>query len=299
MTSFESRSKEYISLINEAAAKYVSPSSFEGRESSGLDVMLEVMSYSLENGGKRIRPMLTLEFCRLCGGDWKRAVPLALGVEMIHTYSLIHDDLPCMDNDDMRRGKPSNHKVYGEANALLAGDGLLTLAFETVLSAELEPEKKAAAGLELAKAAGCSGMIGGQVMDLANEGRSATLEEIRKTDSLKTGEMIKVAAVMGCIAAGAGEAQVAAAAEYCTNIGLAFQIVDDILDVTSSEEMLGKPIGSDSENGKSTYVSLLGLEKSAHLVKELTKKAKEALNIFDGEKDFLAELADMLADRKN
>lgn len=299
MTVFESRSKEYAALINEAAAQYVSPVSFKGRESAGLDVMLDAMSYSLENGGKRIRPMLTLEFCRACGGDFKKAVPFALGVEMIHTYSLIHDDLPCMDDDDMRRGKPSNHKVYGYANALLAGDGLLTLAFETVLSADTDYDKKAKAALELAKAAGCSGMIAGQVMDLANEKRNATLDEVRKTDSLKTGEMIKVAAVMGCIAAGADDAKIAAASEYCNNIGLAFQIVDDILDVTSSEEMLGKPIGSDSENGKSTYVSLLGLEESERLAKDLTQKAKDALDIFDGEKDFLVELADMLASRKN
>ncbi len=299
MTVFESRSKEYAALINEAAAKYVSSVSFKGRESAGLYVMLEAMSYSLENGGKRIRPMLTLEFCRACGGDVEKAVPFALGVEMIHTYSLIHDDLPCMDDDDMRRGKPSNHKVYGYANALLAGDGLLTLAFETVLSADTDYDKKAKAALELAKAAGCSGMIAGQVMDLANEKRNATLEEVRKTDSLKTGEMIRVAAVMGCIAAGADEARIAAASEYCNNIGLAFQIVDDILDVTSSEEMLGKPIGSDNENGKSTYVSLLGLEESERLAKELTQKAKDALDIFGGEKDFLIELADVLASRKN
>ena len=142
MSAFEQRMQEYITMINEAAAQYVSAEAFKGRESEGLSVMLDAMSYSLENGGKRIRPLLTLEFCRVCGGDPRAALPLALGIEMIHTYSLIHDDLPCMDNDDMRRGKPSNHKVYGYANALLAGDGLLTLAFETVLGAkELSAEK--------------------------------------------------------------------------------------------------------------------------------------------------------------
>ena len=147
MSAFEQRMQEYITMINEAAAQYVSAEAFKGRESEGLSVMLDAMSYSLENGGKRIRPLLTLEFCRVCGGDPRAALPLALGIEMIHTYSLIHDDLPCMDNDDMRRGKPSNHKVYGYANALLAGDGLLTLAFETVLGAkELSAEKRAAAG---------------------------------------------------------------------------------------------------------------------------------------------------------
>ena len=300
MIDFNKQFNEYVRLINEAADKYVSEKAFEGRESSGLSEMLKAMAYSLSNGGKRIRPMLTLEFCRICGGDYKNAIPFALAAEMIHTYSLIHDDLPCMDDDDMRRGKPSSHKVFGEANALLAGDALLTLAFETVLSAdEVSAEAKVKAGLELAKAAGCSGMIAGQVMDLANEGKSAPIDDIRKTDRLKTGEMIRVSCVMGCIAAGANEEKIKAAEIYSENIGLAFQIVDDILDVTSDAETLGKPIGSDSENEKSTYVSLLGLEKSAEYAEELTAIAKKALNIFGGEGEFLAQLADVLASRKN
>lgn len=300
MTDFNKRFDEYVSLINEAADKYVSEGAFSGRESAGLSGMLEAMAYSLKNGGKRIRPMLTLEFCRICGGDYRKAMPFALAAEMIHTYSLIHDDLPCMDDDDMRRGKPSSHKVFGEANALLAGDALLTLAFETVLSAPgIATEAKAKAGLELAKAAGCSGMIAGQVMDLANEGKSAPLEVIKETDRLKTGEMIKVSCVMGCIAAGANEEKIKAAEIYSENIGLAFQIVDDILDVTSDIQTLGKPVGSDSENEKSTYVSLLGLEKSAEYAENLTKTAKEALDIFGGEGEFLAQLADVLASRKN
>lgn len=300
MTDFNKRMDEYVRLINQTAEEYVSAGRFDGRESSGLDVMLEAMAYSLGNGGKRIRPMLTLEFCRLCGGDYMKALPFALGVEMVHTYSLIHDDLPCMDNDDIRRGKPSSHKRFGEANALLAGDGLLTLAFETVLSApNLSGEAKARAGLELSKAAGCSGMIAGQVMDLANEGKSASLDEIKAAERLKTGCMIRVAALLGCIAAGADEEKIKAAEKYCGNIGLAFQIVDDILDVTSSVEMLGKPIGSDSANEKSTFVSLLGLEKSASFAKELTDEAKAALDIFGSEGEFLAELADKLLSRKN
>ena len=297
---FNRRFDEYVAIVNEAADKYVSEKAFEGRESSGLSEMLKAMAYSLSNAGKRIRPMLTLEFCRVCGGDFKKAIPFALAAEMIHTYSLIHDDLPCMDDDDMRRGKPSSHKVFGEANALLAGDALLTLAFETVLSAEgVNAEAKARAGLELAKAAGCSGMIAGQVMDLANEGKSAPLDDVKETDRLKTGEMIRVSCVMGCIAAGADEEKIKAAEIYSGNIGLAFQIVDDILDVTSDEATLGKPIGSDSENEKSTYVSLLGLEKSAEYAEKLTAEAKEALNIFGGEGEFLAQLADKLASRKN
>lgn len=300
MIEFEKRFSDYVLIINEAAKKYVSPASFEGRESEGLKVMLEAMAYSLNNGGKRIRPMLTLEFCRVCGGDYMKAVPLALAAEMIHTYSLIHDDLPCMDNDDMRRGKPSSHKAFGEANALLAGDSLLTFAFETALSApDLDAQKRCAAALELAKAAGCSGMIAGQVMDLANEAKYVSVDEIKATDRLKTGEMIRVSALLGCIAAGAEEEKIKAAEKYCKNIGLAFQIVDDILDVTSDEATLGKPIGSDSENEKSTYVSLLGLEKSAQYAYELTERAKAALDIFGCEGEFLSELADKLSNRKN
>lgn len=300
MVDFEKKVSEYVEIINKAISDYVSENAFPGRESSGLELMRKAMAYSLENGGKRIRPMLTLEFCRLCGGDFTGALPLAVGVEMIHTYSLIHDDLPCMDDDDMRRGKPSSHKVFGYANALLAGDALLTLAFETVLSAgKLSGEAKARAGLELAKAAGCSGMIAGQVMDLANEGRKASLDEVKATDKRKTGELIRVSALLGCVAAGADEEKIKAAENYCDNIGLAFQIVDDILDVTSDEETLGKPIGSDNEKEKSTYVSLLGLEESMYYASELTEKAKEALEIFGSEGEFLLELADMLSGRKN
>lgn len=299
MNDFNKIFANYVDEINKAAAYYVSADAFKGRESSGLDAMLDAMSYSLGNGGKRIRPVLTLEFCRICGGDFKDAIPFAIGAEMIHTYSLIHDDLPCMDNDDMRRGKLSSHKVYGEANALLAGDGLLTLAFETVLSADVSADKKAKAALELAKAAGVSGMIGGQVMDLSNEGKKVSLDEIRATDRLKTGEMIRVAAVMGCIAAGADSDKIAAAEKYCENIGLAFQIVDDILDVTSDDATLGKPVGSDSQNEKSTYVSHLGVEKSSEYARRLTEEAKAALDIFSSEGEFLSELADRLSERKN
>ncbi len=299
MTAFDERSKEYQLLINDALEGYMSKSAFAGRESSGLDKMLEAMSYSVRNGGKRIRPMLTLEFCRVCGEEPQKAIPFAAALEMIHTYSLIHDDLPCMDNDDMRRGKPSNHKVFGEANALLAGDGLLTLAFETALSADVDAEKRAAAALVLSKAAGSAGMIAGQVMDLENEGKKASLEEVSATDRLKTGELIRAAALLGCIAAGADENKTKAACEYCDNIGLAFQIVDDILDVISDDATLGKPVGSDSENEKSTYVSLLGLEKSKEFAVELTGKAKTAIEIFGKEKDFLVQLADKLAYRNN
>lgn len=299
MSIFEERSGEYLAIINSAAEAYLKNSAFVGRESSGLDAILNAMRYSLENGGKRIRPILTLEFCRICGGQINKAIPYAIAVEMIHTYSLIHDDLPCMDDDDMRRGKPSSHKAFGEANAVLAGDGLLTLAFEVLLSAEDDPAKLVKAGAELAKAAGCSGMIAGQVMDIANEKRSATLDEIKATDKRKTGELIRIAALLGCICAGASCEQINAAEEYCADIGLAFQIVDDILDVTGDEVSLGKPIGSDGENGKSTYVSLLGIEKSTDYAAQLTERAKQSLAVFGDESQFLKELADKLSIRRN
>ena len=298
MIDFDKIFGRYVDEINEAAAFYVSPEVFKSRESAGLDAMLDAMSYSLSNGGKRIRPVLTLEFCRMCGGDYKAAIPFAIGVEMIHTYSLIHDDLPCMDNDDMRRGKPSSHKVYGEANALLAGDGLLTLAFQTVLSADVTADKKALAALELAKAAGVSGMIGGQVMDLANEGKKVSLEEIKATDRLKTGEMIRVAAVMGCIAAGASSEMIAAAEKYCENVGLAFQIADDILDVIGTQDELGKEPGSDEKKNKNTYTSINGLEASQKRLDQLTKNAVDAIAPYYDNAEFFRDLVLDLAKRK-
>ncbi|MBR6634942.1 MAG: polyprenyl synthetase family protein, partial [Clostridia bacterium] len=191
------------------------------------------MLYSLKNGGKRVRPMLVLEFCRVCGGDVQAALPFACAVEMIHTYSLIHDDLPCMDDDDFRRGMPSCHKQYGEATALLAGDGLLTLAFSVLSKAALSAERKIEAVKVLADCAGHLGMIGGQTMDLAHEGQKITLDQLRKTDALKTGRLIRCACALGCIAAGADEEMHKAAEKYADSIGLAFQIVDDLLDITS------------------------------------------------------------------
>ncbi len=298
MNDFSAVLGGYVKEFDEYAKKALSADNFSGRGSSGLDRMLDAMGYSLSNGGKRIRPVLALEFCRLCCGDAKKALPFALAVEMIHTYSLIHDDLPCMDDDDIRRGKPSNHVVYGYADALLAGDGLLTLAFEILAKADTTAEKKCEAVLTLSKAAGCSGMIAGQVMDLENENKTVSLDTVRATDALKTGELIRAAAMLGCIAGNADEKQRKAACEYCDCIGLAFQIVDDILDVTGDTETLGKPVGSDSENQKSTYVSLLGLDGSKALVASLTEKALNALDVFGDEADFLRQLATELSARK-
>lgn len=283
--------KEYVELINNTLYKLVELTGGEEDEVS------EAMLYSLRNGGKRVRPMLVLEFCRVCGGDVMAALPFACAVEMIHTYSLIHDDLPCMDDDDFRRGKPSCHKQYGEATALLAGDGLLTLAFSVLSKADLTAEKKIEAVKILADCAGHLGMIGGQTMDLAHEGQKITLDMLRKTDALKTGRLIRCACALGCVAAGATEEMYKAAQKYADSIGLAFQIVDDLLDITSTAEQLGKPIGSDEENEKSTYPALLGMEKSAQLVDELTADAVNALEIFGEDSVFLADYAVKLSKR--
>lgn len=280
----------YLDEINSALKEYLPTAD---------DVVSQAMRYSVENGGKRIRPALLLEFCRVCGGDYKKAVPFACALEMIHTYSLIHDDLPCMDNDDFRRGKPSCHIAFGEEYALLAGDALLTLAFETAMKSNLSAEITVKAAKELAKAAGVMGMVGGQVLDLQNEGKKVGVSDLQKTDELKTGELIRVACVLGCVCAGADDKKIAAAEKYAHDIGIAFQIVDDILDVTSDEETLGKPIGSDEENQKSTYVSLLGIEKSRKTAEELTLNAQKALDAFDGDVTSLKDFAEKLKNRKN
>lgn len=280
----------YLDEINSALKEYLPAAD---------DVVSQAMRYSVENGGKRIRPALLLEFCRVCGGDYKKAVPFACALEMIHTYSLIHDDLPCMDNDDFRRGKPSCHIAFGEEYALLAGDALLTLAFETAMKSNLSAEITVEAAKELAKAAGVMGMVGGQVLDLQNEGKKVGVSDLQKTDELKTGELIRAACVLGCVCAGADDKKIAAAEKYAHDIGIAFQIVDDILDVTSDEETLGKPIGSDEENQKSTYVSLLGIEKSRKTAEELTLNAQKALDAFDGDVTSLKNFAEKLKNRKN
>ncbi len=267
-----------------------------------IKTVISSMEYSLSAGGKRIRPFLVLEFAKLCGGSMENAMPFACAVEMIHTYSLIHDDLPCMDNDDLRRGKPTNHKVFGEAAALLGGDGLLTLAFETALSEKAVSlngyEKCAKAALCLAKYAGAVGMIGGQIIDLESENKIIPLETLQTMDKKKTGALIAAACVMGCISAGASNEQIKAAKGYAMNIGIAFQIVDDMLDVTSDTATLGKTVGSDFENNKSTYVSLLGLDECKKISSELTDKAVECLDKFDGDTSELRNFAYYLRDRK-
>ena len=261
--------------------------------------LLDAMRYSLTAGGKRLRPILTLEFCRLCGGDVHAALPAACGVELLHTYSLIHDDLPCMDDDDLRRGKPSNHKVFGEATAVLAGDALQALAFETVLSAPLAPERALRCGQILTHAAGHAGICGGQQLDLEWEGRSLDRGELMAIHLRKTSALIRAACLMGVAAAGGTTEQADAAQRYADALGLAFQIRDDMLDVISTESELGKPIGSDAREGKNTFMALYGLERCGVYVHELSEQAAAAVDGAFADSAFLQQLARSLADRKN
>jgi geranylgeranyl diphosphate synthase type II len=260
--------------------------------------LVESMSYSLLSGGKRIRPILTLAACRFCGKEGERALPFACALEMIHTYSLIHDDLPCMDDDDFRRGRPTNHRVYGQATAVLAGDALLTSAFEVMTRAsDIGMEQIVKAVRCLAEAAGPCGMVGGQVLDMDGTGSVASFEQIQTIEALKTGKLIVAAVQLGCIAAGVEGERFAAITTYAEKIGLAFQIQDDILDCEGDEAELGKPIGSDAANGKATFVSLKELADCRQMVKELTHQAVEAVKHYE-ESEFLCWLAEMLAERK-
>lgn len=256
--------------------------------------LYEAMRYSLLAGGKRIRPVLVLEFCRVCGGDWQKALPFAAAIEMVHTYSLIHDDLPCMDNDDYRRGRLTNHKVFGEAQAVLAGDALLTAAFDTAASAEAEPETLVRIIRILAGCAGEKGMVGGQILDIAGEGNVLSAQEVHTIHTLKTGALITAACCMGAAAAGATEAQMQAARAYAESIGLAFQIRDDMLDVLGDAEKLGKATGMDVN--KTTFVSIYGLERCRAWITEENAKATAALEQFE-DSSFLRDLAEMLASR--
>ena len=270
----------------------------------------EAMRYSLLAGGKRIRPILTMKFCEAAGGTLEEALDFGCGVEMLHTYSLIHDDLPCMDNDDLRRGMPTNHKKFGECVAILAGDALQAAAFQTVLSAKGKWRHggKAAvvmAAKILAEAAGETGMCGGQYWDTAGDGQPRTAEDLTDINNKKTGALLRAACMMGiCASMGRREVDEScmdAAWHYATNLGLAFQIRDDVLDAVSTAEELGKPVGSDAANQKATYVNLLGVEACEALVLDYTVRAKEALDAgrWLGDTAFLRELADSLAVRKN
>lgn len=248
-----------------------------------LSTIFSAMDYSLQAGGKRIRPFLTLEVCRMLGKDPSVALPLACAVEMIHTYSLIHDDLPCMDNDDLRRGKPTNHKVYGEAVATLAGDGLLTHAFGVVLKADIPTDAAIKCIGMMSEASGACGMIGGQIIDIESENKHIDIDTLRAMHRLKTGALIKLSALLGCIAAGYGEdtAEYRAVEAYSEKLGTVFQIVDDILDVTSDDLTLGKRVGSDGKNGKTTFLTFYTVEEARSLAKELTDSAISDIAEYD------------------
>lgn len=258
--------------------------------------LFEAMEYSLLAGGKRLRPIFAFEFCRLCSGNWENAVQFAAAVEMIHTYSLIHDDLPCMDNDDFRRGRPTNHKVFGETMAVLAGDALLTDAFAVASTAQLpHPEDMAFAISLLSECAGSLGMVGGQVLDVLSEERECTEDEIYNIQTRKTGALINAACVLGAIAGGATEEQIDGAARFAAALGLAFQIRDDMLDVIGTEEEMGKGVGTDQE--KNTFVRLYGLEKCEEMVQRYTNIAIDALSVFE-DTEYIIALAKSLTSRR-
>lgn len=262
------------------------------REKSDYGILLEAMRYSLMAGGKRLRPVFLLSFCEAVGGDMEMALPAACAVEMVHTYSLIHDDLPCMDNDDYRRGRLTCHKVYGVDIATLAGDALLTAAFSTLSGMNGDPAHILRAVNLLSTGAGEHGMVAGQVLDMEGEKRSLTEQELRQVHRHKTGDLIRAACQMGAVLGGGTEKQIEAAGDFALHLGMAFQIRDDMLDQIGSREALGKPIGSDEENGKSTFVTLFGLEQCQTLVEEETALALNALACGDfRDTAFLRELA--------
>lgn len=258
-------------------------------------ILFDSMRYSLLAGGKRLRPVFVYDFCRMCGGDWEAASQFACAVEMIHTYSLIHDDLPCMDNDDYRRGKPTNHKVYGEAMAILAGDAMQTSAFQEIARSAYSAEIRIRAVDTLAKCVGETGMVGGQVLDILSGERECTEREILDIQSRKTGALIKAACVLGVLAGKGTPEQETAAGDFADHLGLAFQIRDDMLDVIGNAQELGKATGMDG--GKNTFVRLYGLERCEELVREHTERAIRALDAFR-DNGFMTELAKSLTDRK-
>lgn len=292
--TWSERYPEYCSMIEAALPQYLPPVTLpQGK-------VCEAMAYSLLDGGKRIRGCLTLAMCELCGGEVQSALPLACAIEMVHAYSLIHDDLPCMDNDDLRRGKPSCHIKFGEGTALLAGDALLTHAFSAASDAYFNGTLPAETVLrcvnQLSRAAGVEGMIGGQVIDTVPEEAPMTPEQLEAMHSMKTGALIRSAAVLGCLAAGAPRDVVMQADLYAAKIGLAFQIVDDILDATEESEKLGKST-SDADNNKTTYITLYGVEKAREMVRRLVLEADLAVKGTVLDDEMLYELADTLAKR--
>jgi geranylgeranyl diphosphate synthase type II len=261
----------------------------------------EAMRYSVFAGGKRLRPVLTIAACEAVGGAAESVLPTACAIELIHTYSLMHDDLPAMDNDDYRRGRLTSHRVYGEAIAILAGDGLLTLAFNFItknMETGMDPARVMAVIREVSEAAGTLGMIGGQVVDMESQNKQTSLETLNYIHNHKTGALFKAAVRVGGILAGATSLELAALTDYAENLGLAFQITDDILDVEGDFSLLGKPVGSDEKNNKATYPALVGLEQSKHIAKKCAADAGESLRIFGENGRYLKEIAAYLLDRR-
>ena len=284
--------KERIGLIEAALVQELE------KENALVPELADSMEYSLTAGGKRLRPILLMAAADAVGAKGTDFIQAACGIEMIHTYSLIHDDLPAMDNDDYRRGKLTNHKVYGEAMAILAGDALLTQAFEVILRQQnASPEVLLQVVNEMSIAAGPNGMVGGQVIDMLSEGKRIPMEELRKMHMGKTGALFRAAIRSGAILAGATEEQLMALTTYADRFGLAFQITDDILDVVGDEAVIGKPVGSDERNNKSTYVTLTSLEEARRLAADTVKEAVGALTIFGDRAKFLRELVEMLLER--
>lgn len=294
---FKSQFEKYIALVNNALDDRLLLSDGPG---SGI---CKAMKYSLMAGGKRLRPVLALSVCDMLGGDRGDVLPFACAIEMIHTYSLIHDDLPAMDNDDYRRGVPTNHKVFGDAMAILAGDALLNEAFQLMLSCTLSGGVKFKEKLEamniIAESAGAKGMIRGQVIDLESEGAAIPKETLEIMHCCKTGALIKAPVLASALICGAARKEFAQLQEYSENIGLAFQIKDDIMDVKGSMEQMGKAAGRDAACGKSTYVTLLGVDESEKLLAEAVQKAVGALECFGGRADFLKALAIFIKERDN
>ena len=289
--NLEKQCREYRAYVEDYLKEH-----YDALNDQPQKLLFDAMQYSLMAGGKRIRPILAFEFCRVCGRDWKNAAPFAAAIEMIHTYSLIHDDLPCMDNDDYRRGRLTNHKVYGEGMAVLAGDALLTDAFGIAASAQLpNPGDMATAIGVLSECAGSLGMVGGQVLDIMSEERELTEQEVLDIQNRKTGCLISAACALGVIAGGGSEKQYDAACQFAAGLGLAFQIRDDMLDVIGTQEELGKATGVDTQ--KNTFVKLYGLERCGELVATYTNYAIEALNAFS-DTSFLKALAKSLTERR-
>lgn len=284
---------EYKKYVDAKLSEYFKPSGLS------YDGLFESMHYSLTAGGKRIRPMLVLEFCRISGGNIEKTLPVACAIEMLHTYSLIHDDLPYMDNDALRRGKPTNHVVYGECTATLAGDALQAEAFGTIARSQLPAEARVTCVEILADAVGSDGMCAGQYLDMVGEHKLLSEDELNDINSRKTGSLLTAACRMGVAAAGGNKAMLDAAAQYGACVGAAFQIRDDILDVISTSEELGKPIGSDAQEHKNTYMTLLGEYKCMQMIEKLTDQAKNAIAGAFEDTKFLCELADSMVTRKN